>query len=262
MTENLFNLENKISVVTGGSGYLGKSICEGLLEAGSDVYLLGKSKKNLELATSYLKKNNFKKIKALKTDISSFKTIQKTICDIEKEAGRIDVLVNNAAYSNDGNFDSKIEKTWNYGIDGTINNVFRVTKLVLPIMQKQKKGSIINLSSIYGVVSPDPSIYGKTGFDNPPEYGAGKAAIIQFTKYLAVHYAKFGIRSNSISPGPFPNKQVQKHKKFISELKKKNPMKRIGEPSELKGPIVFLASNASSFITGQNIHVDGGWTIW
>ena len=129
-------------------------------------------------------------------------------------------------------------------------------------MKKQKTGSIINIASIYGTVSPDPEIYENSGFDNPPEYGAGKAAIIQFTRYIAVHNAKYGVRANSISPGPFPNQTVQKNKKFMNNLKRKIPMNRIGHPNELKGITIFLASNASSFLTGENIHVDGGWTAW
>ncbi|MEC2746408.1 SDR family oxidoreductase, partial [Bacillus cereus] len=98
--------------------------------------------------------------------------------------------------------------------------------------------------------------------NNPPNYGAGKAAIIQFTRYLACHYGLKGIRANSISPGPFPNTEVQKNKEFIRNLKKKTALGRIGNPQELQGLIVFLASNASSYVTGQNICIDGGWTSW
>jgi len=115
---------------------------------------------------------------------------------------------------------------------------------------------------MYGVVSPDPRIYGDSGYDNPPNYGAGKAAIIQFTRYAACHLAAKGIRVNAISPGPFPNPKVQENKWFISNLKNKVPLGRIGQPGDLKGAVVFLASEGSSYITGQNIVVDGGWTVW
>ena len=151
---------------------------------------------------------------------------------------------------------------WQYGIEGTINGVFRCTKAVLPIMKKNNSGSIINISSMYGIVSPDPSIYENNNFNNPPSYGAGKAAIIQFTRYSACYLSKNGIRVNAISPGPFPNQDVQKNHDFISKLEKKTPIGRIGHPNEIKGAIVFLASNASSYVTGENIHVDGGWTSW
>jgi len=262
MKEDLFNLKNKISVITGGDGYLGLSMSEALLEKDSRLYILGNSTKNLQSAEKKLKRKGFKNFKILKTDIAKNSDVQKQIQRIKKESGKIDVLINNAYFGSNGKIHEKTEKEWSNGIEGTINSVFRVTKSVLPIMKKQKEGSIINISSIYGSVSPDPSIYGNSGFDSPPEYGAGKAAIIQFTKYIATHYAKFGIRANCISPGAFPNKEVQKNKKFINSVQKKIPLGRIGNPHELKGITIFLASNASNYITGQNIFVDGGWTVW
>ena len=115
---------------------------------------------------------------------------------------------------------------------------------------------------MYGKVSPDPSIYEDSLLNSLPNYGAGKAAVIQYTRFLACHLAKKRIRVNSVSPGPFPQEEVQQNIEFINRLKKKIPMGRIGLPHELKGVIVFLASNASSFITGENILVDGGWTAW
>jgi len=127
---------------------------------------------------------------------------------------------------------------------------------------KQTGGSIINIASMYGMVSPDPAIYGESKFNSPANYGAGKAAVIQFTKFCAVHLAKYKIRVNAVSPGPFPSPSVQMNKTFISKLVEKVPLKRIGHPSELNGVIVLLCSEASSYITGQNISVDGGWTSW
>jgi gluconate 5-dehydrogenase len=121
------------------------------------------------------------------------------------------------------------------------------------------------LSSFWGqlqLVSPDPSIYGDSGFDNPPNYGAGKAAIIQFTRFAACHLGKKGIRVNAIAPGPFPNEKVQQNTQFIENLKRKNPLGRIGYPDDIKGAVVFFASDASSFITGAVLPVDGGWTAW
>jgi len=129
-------------------------------------------------------------------------------------------------------------------------------------LEKSQNPSIINISSIYGEVSPDPSIYEDSGYNSPPQYGSGKAAIIQFTRYAACHLAKKGIRVNSISPGSFLKPEVQKNQNFVNNLKKKIPLGRIGDPDELKGAVVFLASKSSSYITGENIHVDGGWIAW
>ena len=116
---------------------------------------------------------------------------------------------------------------------------------------------------MYGIVSPNPDVYENTQVDpNPSNYGCGKAAIIQFTKYIACNYAKYNIRANCIAPGPFPNLETQENKSFIGNLKNKTPMNRIGTPDDIKGITVFLSSEASSYITGQCISVDGGWTAW
>lgn len=260
--DDIFSLKDKISVITGGDGHLGLSMSEALLEKESQVYILGKNLKNLQIAEKKLEEKGLTNFTILKTDIAKQRSVQKQIKYIQTHSGKIDVLINNAYFGHDGKLEDKTEKQWNEGMEGTINSVFRLTKNILPIMIKQKHGVIINISSIYGSVSPDPGIYHQSGFDSPPEYGAGKAAIIQFTKYIATHYAKFGIRSNCISPGAFPNNEVQKNKKFISSLKKKIPLGRIGKPEELKGATIFLASNSSKYVTGQNIFVDGGWTSW
>jgi gluconate 5-dehydrogenase len=114
------------------------------------------------------------------------------------------------------------------------------------------------------MVSPDPRIYGSSGFDNPPQYGVAKAGLIQLTRYLACHLAPEGIRVNSVSPGPFPPIETvaREHPEFLKALENRVPLGRVGKPEEMAGVIVFLASNASSYITGANIPVDGGWTAW
>ena len=116
---------------------------------------------------------------------------------------------------------------------------------------------------MYAQVSPDPGLYGASGLNNPPFYGPAKAGLTQMTRYLATHLAEKQIRVNSISPGPFPNPQIQEKKAdFVENLAEKTPMKRIGMPNEIKGAVTFLASDASSYVTGINLPVDGGWTAW
>lgn len=259
---NLFSLKDKVALVTGGAGHLGTSISEILADAGAEVFIASHNKeKCVDLATHLEKKYN-RKSQGLFLDISSEESVKKCVSDVFEYKGAIDILINNAYFGANGNIEGMAEKEWEKGIDGTINGVFRCTKAVLPNMIVQKRGVIINIASMYGVVAPNPEIYGDSGLNNPPNYGAGKAAIIQFTKYIGCHYGNKGIRANSISPGPFPNQEVQKNKEFIDELSKKNPLGRIGQPDELKGAVVYLASNASSFVTGQNLCVDGGWTSW
>jgi NAD(P)-dependent dehydrogenase (short-subunit alcohol dehydrogenase family) len=259
---NMFSLKNRIALVTGGTGHLGKAICEALVKSNSIVYVASRKKNEAEKVIKIIKNEASGKLFPIELDISNESSIKKAIKQIKKEQGHIDILINNAGYGSDGDFNNKNETEWSDGLDGTINGVFRVCKQVLPLMKKKKHGVIINIGSMYGIISPDLRIYDNEKHANSPEYGAGKAAIIQFTKYLAVNYAKNGIRVNSISPGAFPNKEVQKNKKFIKKLKSKIPLERLGKPEDLMGVIIFLASEDSSYVTGQNILVDGGWSIW
>jgi len=255
----LFNLRNSVAIVTGGTGYLGQEIAKGLAEVGAKVYVSGINKK---LAKTFL--DNLPKeleIEFVTCDVSSKREIDVCFEKIFNKEKKIDILVNNAYYGKGGDLETISEEDWNSTIDGTINNFFRCTQSVIKYM-KINGGKVINIASMYGIVSPDPTVYENSGFNNPPNYGAGKAAVIQFTKYAAVHLAKYNIRVNAISPGPFPNPKVQEDREFIKRLEEKVPLKRIGKPEELKGALIFLASDASSHITGHNLVVDGGWTVW
>lgn len=261
LNNSLFDLSNKTAVVTGGYGHLGKSISEGLAEANAKVFITGRDeKKCINTINELLEKNKSLNLDYELLDISSPESIGDSFNRIYNKAGKIDILVNNAYFGAMGSIEEMSETDWQKGIDGSINSVFRCTKAILPYFTSG--GNIINIASMYGVVSPDPSIYGDSGQNNPPNYGTGKAAIVHFTKYSAVHLASKNIRVNSISPGPFPNPKVQNDTGFITRLKEKVPMGRIGNPEELKGAVIFLAGDASSYVTGQNICVDGGWTIW
>ena len=260
--QELFNLKEKVAIVTGGTGHLGSAISEALAEAGALVYATSSTEKKYKNVSSYFAPQFKGKIKGIQLDILSLDSIKNCFSQIVEDSGRVDILINNASHLPVGKFHDITDEDWKNGIDGTINGVFRCTKEVTPIMEKNQEGSIINIASMYGEVSPDPSIYQGSGYDSPPHYGAGKAAIIQFTRYAAIHLAKKGIRVNAISPGSFPKPEVQQNSDFINNLKNKVPLGRVGNPVELKGAIVFLASKASSYVTGENLHVDGGWTRW
>lgn len=253
-----FDLTGKIAVVTGATGHLGASITESLIEAGATVFATGRNQEKLnELVTKF---QDSLKIQTI--DITSEESVRDCFKKIYDVAGRIDILVNNASSLPVGNLRDISDDEWKLGMDSTINGVFRCTKEIIPIMEENDQGSIINISSIYGEVSSDPRIYGDSGHNSPPQYGAGKAAINQFTRYCACHFAEKKIRVNTITPGPFPKKQISQNQEFMKKLEDKIPLGRVGNPSELKGAIVFLASEASSFVTGENIHIDGGWSAW
>ncbi|MEK3901679.1 SDR family oxidoreductase [Paenibacillus sp. FSL R7-0179] len=261
--QELFNLQGKAAVVTGGAGYLGTAIAEGLAEAGAAVYLVSSNGQRCKETAEAIARTTGAACFGKAMDIRQEASVRECIQSIAEAAGSIDILVNNAAFSSAARLADMSEEQWLAGLDGTINGTFRCVKAILPYMVEQKRGSIINVSSMYGLVSPNPEVYGDSGMDNPANYGAGKAAIGQFTRYIACHFGQHGIRANTVSPGPFPNAAVQAaDPQFIQDLKRKNPLGRIGTPEDLKGVMVFLASAASSYVTGENISVDGGWTAW
>lgn len=262
--KNILSVEGKTVVIIGASGYLGSVISEGLFLHGANVVLCGKSIEKLnELKEKFSEINtdtNGVDIEIM--DVSNLPSISLAFSNIVSKHQKVDAVINTFYYGADGDLEMD-EDSWEKGIDGTINAVFRVTKAVIPIMKKQNFGSIINVASMYGMVSPNPENYRGLINDNPPNYGAGKAAIIQFTKYCAVYLAPHNIRVNAVSPGPFPNPEVQqKFPEFIQRLSNKVPLGRIGLPHELVGIMVYLCSDASSYMTGQNICIDGGWTVW
>ena len=259
----MFSLKGKVAIVTGGAGYLGTAISESLAEHGANLVIASRNlDKCIELSFILSKKYGIC-AKGIELDICSSDSVSHCMEIVQSEMRSIDILINNASSGKPNiGIETVPESDWVEGIDCTINGVFRCTKGVIPYMKTNKSGVIINISSMYGIVSPDYRIYGNSGYNNPPDYGAGKAAIIQFTKYAACHLAADGIRVNAISPGPFPSVEVQRNKSFILNLENRVPLGRIGKPDDLKGAIVFLASDAASYVTGQNIIVDGGWTVW
>ena len=154
------------------------------------------------------------------------------------------------------------DEYWQKGIDGTIGYTFRTIRETIPYMKKSQHGSIINIGSLYAVGAPDPRTYFDTPFNSTPNYGAGKAATVELTKYCAAYLAKYNIRANSVSPGSFPHENVQENKLFKDRLSYKTMMGRIGYPDDLVGAMIFLASDASKYVTGINIMIDGGQTAW
>ncbi|PKV62710.1 SDR family NAD(P)-dependent oxidoreductase [Pontibacter ramchanderi] len=256
---DLFSLSGKVALVTGGYGHLGTAISLGLAEAGATVYVLGRSEEKFREAFG---EHSDLKITFAYCDISDTATVAAAFRQVQQEAGRIDVLVNNAFYSKGQQPEQLTDEEWAYGIDGNLNSVYRCIREVIPYL-KQNGGRIINVSSMYGMVSPDFSIYDESpAFLNPPHYGAAKAGVLQLTRYFACYLGKHNITVNAVTPGPFPSEQVQQNEVFVEQLKRKNPLGRIGQPDDLKGAFVYLASDASSFMTGQNMVLDGGWTAW
>lgn len=258
--KNIFDLNGKTVVVMGGSGNLGTAEVDAVATFGANVVSVHLPEENLSET-----RNNVFHVDA---DFSDKQAHLAVFERIKRELGSIDVLINNAAYgggSGGKGLSLEIEnfhdEAWYSGIDGNLGLTFRSMREAIPMM-KEKGGSIINIASMYGVVSPDPAIYGDSGSNSPVTYGVAKAGVLQLTRYAAAHLAKYGIRVNAITPGPFPNEATLANKEFAARLADKTMLKRTGERSEIAGAIVLLASDASTFMTGSNITVDGGWTAW
>ena len=171
--------------------------------------------------------------------------------------GRIDVLVNSAGHGPKGPVLEISDDDWHQGMEVYLMNVIRPTKLVTPTMLAQGNGSIINISSIYGVVGNDPTIYLDTDMKQPATYTFVKAGMINFTRYLANYYGKQGVRANCISPGGYFNNQPDA---FVDEYTRRVPIGRMLDNEDIKGAVVYLASDASEYVNGHNLLVDGGWT--
>lgn len=256
-----FRLDTKIVLITGGYGHLGKAVTESLLFHGAQVYILGRDRDKFSQSFQQELKNSANLFFEF-CDISSTEEIKKAFSKIYDKTGRIDVLINNAFYSKGQSPERMTDEEWEMGIDGTLNSVFRCTREIIPYFKTAKNGKIINVSSMYGVVAPHFEVYDDfPQFLNPPHYGVAKAGVVQLTKYYASYLGHLGINVNTVTPGPFPSLQVQNEAGFVEVLEKKTCLNRIGKPEDLAGAFVFLASDASNFITGQNIIVDGGWTI-
>lgn len=261
--KDMFDLTGKTVVITGGAGHLGIGISEALAAFGAELYLLGHdAEKNQRERARLREKYEGLTCESIAFDLHDKTSVHDAVDAVMQSARKVDVLINNAAYGCVKPLHEYEEEEWLEGIDGTINGVFRMTREILPVMLDQGHGNIINIASMYGMVAPNMEIYGDSGQNNPANYGAGKAAIIQFTKYIACVYAERGIRANTVSPGPFPDPEVQKDVRFIRALENKTPMRRIGTPEDLQGIMIYLASDASRYTNGQNIAVDGGWTSW
>lgn len=255
-----FDLTGKVILLTGGYGYLGKAAAESLIYHGGTVYVLGRTKEKFDKAFEGNPEFN-KRLHFQYCDVAESSSIKKAYESILSKEDHIDVLINNAFYLDGQSPLTMTDEQWNTGIDGTLSSVFRCIREVIPHLEKSESPRIINVSSMYGVVAPDFNVYKDfQGMLNPPHYGAAKAGIVQLAKYYASYLGKKGITVNTVTPGPYPSETVQEKNKFIELLEEKTLLKRIGKPEDLAGAFVFLASDASGYITGQNIIVDGGWT--
>lgn len=263
----LFSLKNKTAIVTGACGLIGRHHCEALAEAGANVVATDISERGVKALSQKLGKKH----SGLLIDVTDEKSVKDVRDAVLKKFGHIDVLVNNAAINDmfenpslaaeQSKFENYPLVMWQKSFDVNVTGVFLCSQIFGTPMAKHGKGSIINIASTYGMVGPDQSIYidekGKQIFYKSASYPTTKGAIINFTRFLAAYWGKKGVRVNTLSPGGVENSQDEF---FIKNYSRKTLLGRMAAPTDYKGALIYLASDASAYMTGANLVVDGGWT--
>ncbi|MFC5411491.1 SDR family NAD(P)-dependent oxidoreductase [Larkinella bovis] len=260
----LFDLSGNIIIVTGGTGFFGAPISRALAEAGAHVVIASRNVKRCEEFAGELVGNGLA-ASGWELDLANEDQIHQFVSAVIERFGKIDVLVNNAV-SREGfkNLDQMEVAGWEAAQKINSTGLMLITKAVVAHMKARQQGNIINIGSIQGTVGPNFPVYGNTGMTSPVNYTYDKWGMVGFTKWLANYYGKDNIRANCISPGGYgPGvEQMTGKEEFIVNYKRLTPLGRFADDKDIWGPIVFLASNASSYITGHNLPVDGGWTSW
>ena len=272
---SLFSLEGKTAVLTGASGFLGRTFALALLANGARVIALGRSERVCSEAQRWADQFGAEKVSAHRIDMYDVQALN-ALCDsIVKDEKSIDVLINNAHELGsatgfnvpEGSLENASFDHWQKNLQGGVYWAVQTTQRIGIKMKSQRHGSIINIATMYASVAPRPGLYEGTASLNPPGYSASKAALVAFTRYTASFWGREGVRANCISPGPFSNTEdlqsqnsVAADSPFVKRLKGNTVLDRIGRPIELCGALIYLASDASSYVTGQNFCIDGGWT--
>ncbi|KYK28206.1 MAG: SDR family oxidoreductase [Theionarchaea archaeon] len=252
--EDLFDVKRKIFCVTGAYGLIGSHVCTFLVHNDAVAIAVGRRKEKLE----NLKKEGIKH--TFKADIKNEREVLSLWRNLAKKFEKVDVLLNIAAKATSNTFEDLTAAEWDEIMAVNVRGTFLMCRDGVNTGLLREGSSIINVSSIYGIVSPDQRIYGDTGLNSSSVYGSSKAGMIQLTRYLATYLAGKKIRVNSISPGGIFNNQPEY---FSQRYIGKTPLERMGMVDDILGAVVFLSSEkASGYVTGANIVIDGGFTVW
>ncbi|MBP9675690.1 MAG: SDR family oxidoreductase [Anaerolineaceae bacterium] len=266
-----FSLSGKVALVTGGAGLLGREFCLTLAQAGAEVFVADLNLGLAESAAAEISAQGFD-AHGIMLDVTDPSSVNSVVAEIVTRSGRVDVLVNSAALdpkfdpqhasTSSNAFESYPLKSWQDALNVNLTGPFLISQAVAKQMVKQGKGSIINICSTYGLGGPDQRIYEKPGKPKvfkPVYYTVTKAGILGLTKYLATYYASSEIRVNALTPGGVFNDHDEE---FVKNYSARAVIGRMANKDEMNGALLFLASNASSYMTGGNVVVDGGWTAW
>lgn len=253
---NQFELKNRVAIITGGATGLGKAMGQGIAEAGANVVIADINYELAQQTATEFESNTGNEAMACKVDVTNVEDVDKMVQDVVNHFGHIDILFNNAGINEHVKFEDMPYERWVKNMDVNINSMVLVSQAVGKVMIKQQKGSIINTSSMSGIIvnTPQPQA----------AYNTSKGAVIMFTKSLASEWAQHGIRVNTIAPGYMKTELTKDYfaqgGDMIDTWMKFTPLGRPGVPEELQGAAVYLASDASSFVTGSVLTIDGGYT--
>jgi 2-deoxy-D-gluconate 3-dehydrogenase len=269
--QELFDLTGRVAVVTGGAGFLGQQFSEALTEAGASVVVADINQKYAEDYAAVLEEQGATAM-GIGTDITDPASVQDLIAETVSQYGSLDILVNSAAMDPkfEGNsteehitsFEEFPLESWKEALDVNLTGMFLTCQAAAKIMRDSGKGSIINICSTYGISGPDQRLYeslGEPRLYKPVYYSVSKAGVLGLSKYIATYYEGTEIRCNALTPGGVERGHDQAFKDAYGS---RTVMGRMAYPHEMKGAVVFLASEASSYMTGTNLVVDGGWTAW
>ncbi|WP_312504880.1 SDR family oxidoreductase [Lysinibacillus sp.] len=266
-----FSLRGKTAIVTGGAGILGSHFCKGLADAGANVAIVDMNIENATIVAREIEQNYDVIASSVYCDLTSEQSVKKMVEAVVAKFGSIDILHNNAAgkSSNLNDFFAPFEEyeldQWKEIMSTNLDSMFLVAKHVGKVMKQQcTGGAIIQTASIYGVMGPDNRIYDGSYYlerqiNTPAIYSASKGGVVALTKYLATYWAKDGIRVNTITPGGVESGQ---NEMFKQNYGNRVPLGRMAQAEEMVGALIYLASDASSYVTGQNILIDGGLSAW
>lgn len=258
--QELFDLSGRVALVTGASGHLGSALAEALAEAGARVVVTSRDlSRALRTAQSLggAQRGHHLAVSLDHTDESS---VSQGFAEAVHKAGRLEVLVANAHEATDSDWTTVSAEQFTRQLSNATGYFLLARLMRQHAVARGQPASIILLGSMYGVVGSYPEVYADLCAASPVAYHALKGGIVQMTRHLAVYWAADRVRVNCLSPGPFPRDGVDP--RLVERLCARSPMRRLGAPHELKGAVVFLASDASSYMTGQNLLIDGGWTAW
>ncbi len=257
----LFDLSGKVVLITGATGWLGQAMSRALAEAGASLVAASRERERAAAFARELPASGKAKHYGVRLDYGDQKSIATAVDEAVDFAGKVDVLVNNGYELVAGDLTNLSGDDFNRQMNN-ITGCFLLARHVHDhAVKRGGPASIIMLGSMYGLVGSYPDAYAGICNASSVAYHALKGGVLQMTRHLAVYWAGDGVRVNALSPGPFPNVQ-RVDPRMVERLSAKCPMKRMGRPDELKGAVVFLASDASSYMTGQNLVIDGGWTAW